>query len=310
MRRIKWITAGLALLLLFVGGCTRALPSATGAGDWLKEIPIVGEWAAAQDGTLYVHCLDIGQGDAILIEWRGRWTMIDTGDVEHRAQIADYLDRYSVKRLEQLIITHPDGDHLGGAYAVLRHVPVGRVYDNGQEKLNYMYRTYLRTLARTGVKRTTARKDDVIDLDDGATLTLMGPPQPLLTRKAGKADYNNNSVVAMLSYGDFRMLLTGDAEKEEEAWLVENYANRLRATVLKVGHHGSYTSSSADFLRRVRPQIAVISCGRNNSYGFPHKEPMARLNVIETKVYRTDRDGTVTVLTDGKAVAVRKEADG
>lgn len=309
MGKTKWITVALALLLLVVSGCVRSVQGDS-AGAWIRDIPVVGEWAATQDRTLYVHCLDIGQGDAILIEWRGRWTMVDTGDVEHRAQIADYLDWYNVKRLDQLIITHPDGDHLGGAYAVLRHVPVGRVYDNGQEKLNYMYRTYLRTLARTGVPRTTAKKDDVIDLGDGATLTLMGPPEPLLTRKGGKADYNNNSIVAMLAYGEFRMLLTGDAEKEEEAWLVEQYGDRLRATVLKVGHHGSYTSSSAAFLRRVQPQVAVISCGRNNSYGFPHKEPLARLREIGAAVHRTDRDGTVTVLTDGKSLAVRKEADG
>ncbi len=309
MRRINSILA-LLMVLLVLGGCAWSGVGKASGADWRQEIPLIGEWVAAQDDTLYVHCLDIGQGDAILLQWRGKWTMIDTGDVSHRPQIVEYLDHYGVSRLEQLIVTHPDGDHLGGAYAVLRHIPVGRVYDNGQEKLNYMYRTYLRTLARTGVKRVTAKKGDVIDLGSGAVLTLMGPPQPLLQGKNGKAEYNNNSIIAMLSYGSFRMLFTGDAEKEEEAWLCATYGDKLRATVLKVGHHGSHTSSSADFVRAVRPQAAVISCGRNNSYGFPHKEPLARIQGIGAQVYRTDRDGTVTVVTDGRSFAVQREGDG
>lgn len=309
MQGAKKVLTILFMLILFLSGCTWAGHNGIGGGEWQRTIPIVGEWAAKQDGTLYIYCLDVGQGDAFLIQWHGKWTMIDTGDVSHRSQVVDYLNRYGVKRLEYLLITHPDGDHLGGAYSVLRHVPVGAVYDNGQEKINYMYRTYLRTLARTGVKRMTARSGETLSLGEGVKLILMGPPDPLITKKGGKADYNNNSIIAMLSYGDFRMLLTGDAEKEEEEWLCRNYGHQLRAAVLKVGHHGSHTSSSADFLKYVKPQVAIISCGRNNSYGFPHKESLANLREIGAKVYRTDRDGTVTLTTDGTALAIKREGE-
>ncbi len=258
--------------------------------------------------VLKVRCLYIGQGDAALITWQGQNILIDTGDVEHRPELVRLLEKYGVKQVDKMIITHPDSDHLGGAYAVLKHFPVTEVYDNGQEKITATYRTYLKMLLRKKIKPETLREGASVDLGGGARLRVVSPGAQLL-RKGGQEDYNNNSIVCRLEYGDFTMLFTGDAEKEQEREILQRHSRDLQSLVLKVGHHGSKTSSTMAFLQAVQPKIAIISCGKNNPYHVPHAPALRNLAAVGAKVYRTDQDGTVTVVTNGKEYRVETQVD-
>lgn len=291
----KWLSIFLVLMLAVLAGCARPSVRTGGAAQ-----------AAAEE--MEIHCLDIGQGDAALIGWQNKWTMIDTGDVEHRPQIVKLLEQYGVKELENLIITHPDSDHLGGAYAILKKFPVRNVFDNGQEKLTHTYHTYLKTLDRKKLSPTVLRDGMNLDLGGGAYLQVLSPGKQLITKnRNGEPDFNNNSIVMKLVLGDFSMLFTGDAEKLQEKSILRSHSGDLKSVVLKVGHHGSYTSSSREFLHAIAPRVAIISCGRDNPYGVPHKVTMRNLEETRAKIYRTDRDGTVTVRTDGNGFWVEGE---
>lgn len=278
------------LVVVFIFGCANVLPS----------IGMPAILTLKDEDTLRIHCLYIGQGDATLIHWQGKWTLIDAGDVEYRSEIVRLLkEEYSVKKVENLIITHNDSDHLGGAYAVLNNFPVKNVYENGHQKRTYVYRTYLKTLAKKGLQATTLRKGMEIDLGGDVRLEILSPDEKPI-KKDGEIDHNNNSIVAMLRYKDFSMLFTGDAEAVQETKLVRSYGKKLKADILHVGHHGSYTSSTKKFLQKVRPKKAIISCGRDNPYGMPHEKVKKNLQEIKAKVFRTDLDGTITISTDGK----------
>lgn len=292
---MKKILVGLVFLLsFFCVGCSFA------GGRTFPEMD-------KNSQQMDIHCLYIGQGDATLIKWQGKWTMIDTGEVEQRPEIVRLIDKYNVTELENLIITHPDGDHIGGAYAVLNHIPVRHVYDNGQVKLTNTYKTYLKTVRNKGLSIQVLKEGMQLDLGGGACFKVLSPGEKHLSKKDGSPDYNNNSLIMKLVFGDFSMLFTGDAEKIQEMQTLKYHAKDLSALVLKVGHHGSHTSTTNSFLKAVHPEIAVISCGRNNRYGFPHKEPLRNLERMGVQIYRTDRDGTVSIETDGKAYRVKGE---
>jgi competence protein ComEC len=160
----------------------------------------------------------------------------------------------------------------------------------------------VRALAAKGVAVRQATRGRVIDLGGGATLTLVGPPEPPIT--GSRSDVNANSVVARLTYGTFAALLAGDAEAPTEAWLVAS-GSELRANVLKVAHHGSRYASGDDFLKAVAPSIAIISAGARNDYGHPAPETLARLARAGARIYRTDMDGDITIESDGRSIQVR-----
>lgn len=300
-RRFSLLCLGVLLLCGILLGCDlqAKIPSGGAPSEWLKAN------TAGSATELQIHCLDIGQGDAILIRAGDKWTIIDTGDVDQRENLAKYLRKYGVKEVENLLITHAHSDHIGGAYTVLRQVPVRKAWDNGVPHTTATYRTFLRLLAEKNVPLTTARSGMRIDIGNGAYLQVLAPQE--IIKKKGLPDHNNNSVIVRLVYGDFTMLFTGDAEKEEERDMLRRVQGQLRSTVLKVGHHGSKTSSTAEFLHAVRPQYAVISCGRGNAYGVPHEPVMERLTKRNIPIYRTDRDGTVTIRTDGTKIHIEGE---
>ena len=249
--------------------------------------------------------LDIGQGDAILIERNGKFALIDTGDVEHRPRMAEYLRKYGVKKVDTVIITHPHGDHIGGMFSVFANAEIGQVYDNGVPTSLSTYKTYRKILDKRKIPRMTLRGGEKIQLLDGVPFTVVGPLEKSNARGENSRQ-NNESIVGQLKYGNFTMLFTGDAEAEEEASILKSGAD-VKSIVLKAGHHGSKTSSTEEFLRAVSPKAVFISCGAGNNYGHPSRQTMKRLEKWGIDVYRTDRQGTITLTTDGKRYEITKE---
>lgn len=249
---------------------------------------------------LEVHFIDVGQGDSILIRSPGGKTvLIDAGNIEAGSAVSDYLDRLGVGPLDLAIASHPHLDHLGGMLEVLRkHRPKAYMDPAFPHPLEN-YDELLAWLEAEKIPVRTARGGRTITLEPGVSLELLFPTEPLL--KGTRSDPNSNSVVARLSYGEHSFLFTGDSEDDTERRLMREGVD-LRATVLKVAHHGGRHSTSDEWLSRVEPQFAVISCGQWNSYGHPTKEVLERLEAAGARTFRTDRDGDVIARTDGRTL--------
>lgn len=289
------ICLGIALLVSACGGSAGIL------GHAEKNSP-----GSAMPPGLSVRMLDIGQGDALLLSKDGEFVLIDSGDVDHREQMAAYLKKYGVRELKTVIITHPHADHIGGMYTVFRECRVDQVYDNGQPTSTNTYRTYLKEIEKRNIPYKAVRAGDVIPFFKDVAFRVLGPAEIMKDDK-GRPALNNNSVVGRLTYGNFTMLFTGDCEKEEEMSIMKGEQTFLKSDVLKVGHHGSKTSYSAQFLKAVSPQAALISAGAGNIYGLPHEITLKKLEQVGIRIYRTDRDGTITVESNGTGYAIRKE---
>lgn len=282
----SWLMALLLIILVAVTGCghSAVLPGA--------------------QAKLTVKVLDVGQGDAILIRSGETVTLIDTGDVPARDKLVSMLKEQGIKQIDNVIITHPHADHLGGMAAVLDNFTVKHIYDSGQTTTSALYRNYLTAVKRKNIPFTIVKAGTDIPLDQ-AVLKVLAPQMPYIA--GTDSDLNNNSVVLKLQYGAFTMLLPGDAERQEEEQLVAKYGSQLACSVLKSGHHGSHTASSAEFLKMVNPQAAIISVGANNDYHHPHASTLKRYRDFKLKVYRTDTNGTITIVSDGQQYDIAKE---
>lgn len=261
-------------------------------------------------GLAELHMMDVGQGDALALRTpRGRWVVLDAGRAWRggdagRTTVAPYLRRRGGE-VAAFILSHPHADHAGGAATVLRALKPRVYVDPGFVAPSGPYAESLREAERAGTAWRRARPGDSLVVD-GVVVTLLAPDSAWA---ASLRDANDASIVAMVRVGAVRFLLMGDAEQAEEAWLVGRARDdALRADVLKVGHHGSRTSSGAALVARVRPRVALVSVGRGNAYGHPSASVMARLAAAGAQVLRTDELGSVVVRTDGRTITV--EADG
>lgn len=297
----RWLASVLAGIVLicaqFVAGCIAA------------PTPDSSDKHAAQ-GTITVKVLNIGQGDAILIQTGEKNVLVDTSDVDERDKLRAELKKADVRRIDTIILTHPHADHIGGMDVLLDEYTVGIVYDNGMPSTSKLFLGYVKKLKEKKIERKGLVAGDSVDLGGGAVFEVLAPSAELVKEgsvKGYKHDPNNESVVGRLVFGDFSMMLTGDAEKKEEQAILAAGTTRVKSTILKAGHHGSKTSSSADFLRAVQPEAALISCGVNNDYGHPHKETMKKYHAMKLSVYVTAENGTITVTSDGKTYNISVE---
>ena len=244
--------------------------------------------------SLIVHFIDVGQGDSTLLESRGEFVLIDAGEKEYGAEVVRYLKSRGAKHLKYVIATHPHTDHIGGLTKVINSIDTENFITAETDQST---RTWLNVLDAVDKNNV-----NYIDAEAGATYSF-GEARftifaPLSDSYSG---YNNYSVVTKVICGKVSFLLTGDAEKQSEKEMLGS-GEDLRADVLKCGHHGSSTASTAAFLKAVRPTYAVISCGRNNDYGHPHRETLKKLGMLGCAVYRTDELGTIVAATDGTTI--------
>lgn len=263
-------------------------------------------WAPALQrgpGTLELHIVDVGQGDALAIRTpRGRWVLVDAGRVWEggdagRRSVIPYVRRRG-GAVALFVLTHPDADHVGGAPSVLEGLRPARWWDPGFVHGSDVYQRALAVAELRTIPWHRAQAGDSLWLD-GVLLRVLAPDSAWT---ATHDNANDASIVLMLQHGRIRMLLTGDAEEAEEQWLVDRWGTDLSAQVLKVGHHGSRTSTTERFLDAVDPEIALISVGAANRYGHPAPDVMARLRARQIDVLRTDRDGAIVVRSDGRTV--------
>ena len=307
MRKKIGLILGVALLLIAVlSGCGKT-PEDSAAGN---ESAVESSTTA---GNLVVKMLNVGQGDAILIQTSEQTVLIDTSDIDERDKLRRELTKAGVKKIDKVILTHPHADHIGGMEVVLDEFEVKEVYDNGMPSTSKIYLNYMKKLKAKGIDHKTLKAGDVVDFGGGASFHVYAPTeahQQEGRQKGYKHDPNNESVVGKLVFGEFAMMFTGDAEKKEEEPIVGGFGTDLKAQVLKAGHHGSKTSSSKEFLRAVQPETALISCGAGNDYGHPHKETMKKYKALHLKIFETDKNGTITVSTDGKTYTVTPEQGG
>lgn len=255
-----------------------------------------------KDGPLLtVTLLDVGQGDAILLQSpNGRTMLIDAGPEDAFDAIRAALRVYEIKQLDAVVATHPHADHIGSMADVLKRYPVGAFFTTDVPETTIVYEQMLRALQRNGCPVYNTASGMEIVWDDAVSVKVLNPI-------AGEPaeDANNASIVLRVCYGSTRFLLAADLESAGERRLLDTYGNdRLRADVLKVGHHGSDTSSCKAFLDAVHPSCAIISDGRNNAYGHPHPDVLNRLQAIGASVYRTDTDGVITLFSDGDTITI------
>lgn len=266
--------------------------------------------APASGDELQVHVLNVGQGDSILIVAPGgKAVLVDAGVPGSGKIVMEALKRYGVKQIDLMVATHAHADHIGGADEVLKAVKVATVLDSKVPNATKNYEDFLAAIQQTGAKYVGAAPGQKFDLGGGAMLTVLAPLQPFFKQsdiRSGGNEPNANSVVTRLDYGDFSMLLTGDAEAETEQRIMDK-GEDVAARVLKVGHHGSKYASSEKFLRQGKFEAAVISDGADNRYGHPSQEALDRFKKLNIKLYRTDLQGEITIITRGHGYEIKPE---
>ena len=246
-----------------------------------------------QARTLTVTWLDVGQGDAAVIQCGGQSMLIDGGKPEKSSYIYAWLQQHGLSYLDVIVATHVDADHIGGLAGALNYASVGTAYCPETTGTTETFQSFVKYLAQRGKQITVPTAGETFALG-GAQVQILGP----LHRAE---DSNDNSIVLKVSFGASSFLFTGDAERAEEQDLLNAGVN-LQSTVLKVGHHGSDTSTSYPFLRAVAPQYAVISVGAGNSYGHPTEAVLSRLRDAGVTTFRTDMQGEITAVIDGQTI--------
>lgn len=302
MKVKKILSCLLICFVVMIAGC--------GAGNKTADSKTAAEskQETASNSVMKVKMLDVGQGDAILVQTQTQTILIDTSDTDETEKLLKSLQDEKIKTIDKLILTHPHADHIGGTKVVFKNFTVKQIYDNGQPHSSKLYLNYLKTIKEKKIKYKSLRDGDVLDFGSGAKFYVLSPTEKMVKDKGmqdGKVNLNLNSVMGRLVYGKFSMMFTGDAEEEtEQALLTRHKASELKSDVLKSGHHGSNTSSSKKFIEAVKPTYAVISCGTGNKYHHPHPSIRKLYKAQHIDFYRTDRNGKITIETNGKTWSI------
>lgn len=247
-------------------------------------------------GTVEYHFIDVGQGDSTLIRTPDGDILIDAGENSAEEDLKNYLDLCGVDVLYYAIFTHPDSDHIGGADMVLAEYEVLNVIKPELEKTTQVYKRMMDAITAEGCTIYNALPGETYSLGE-FDMFVFGPDP-----NNKDLDSNNSSIVIKATWGDTTAMLTGDAEKPAEESILKTFSSSdLTSMLLKMGHHGSKTSSTDAWLAAVSPKIAIISCGLNNKYGHPHAEVISRIEpYVGTQIYRTDLLGNIVFITDGE----------
>ena len=252
-----------------------------------------------ENEVLEVHFIDVGQGDAILVEAASSTLLIDAGDNHMASTVVKYLQKQGIETLDYIIGTHPHSDHIGGLDYVINTFDVNRILMPEAVHTTKTYEDVLDAIEDKGMRITVPRVGDEYQLGP-ASFTILAPSSN------DYSDLNDHSIGIRLIYKNSEFLLAGDAGSLSEQEMLQSGMD-LKADVLKISHHGSEYSSCADFLDAVSPTHAVISVGRDNEYGHPHKAVLQALNERDISIYRTDEQRNIIFTTDGKTISVNTE---
>lgn len=249
---------------------------------------------ASEPDRMEVHFMDVGQGDAALITCGGHSMLIDAGDASKGTAIQNYLQNQNIEKLDYLVLTHPDTDHIGGAPVIITKFEIDNIFVSNYEKDNdSTYFKLIQALDNKQLEYMTPEAD---------SRYLLGTAEITVLNSNDEYDNpNDSSIILMIQNGNNRFLFTGDAGEAAERDIL-NSNRDISADVYKAGHHGSKTSSSREFVKAVNPDYAIISCGENNYYGLPNAETLNTFRVNGIKVYRTDEEGTIIAVSDGKNI--------
>ena len=246
---------------------------------------------------MIIHFIDVGQGDAILIQVNNQNMLIDSGPKESQSNLLNYLSSLKIEKLDYIIATHPHEDHIGNMYSVIKQYDIGEFY---APKITHTSKSFERMVESLIAKNKKINVFDIntksISLGDKTNLYIYSPEPK---------DYGNNlnlySAVFKITYGNTSFLFTGDAEKVNEEDILRNN-NSIKSDVLKIAHHGSSTSTSTSFYEAVNPEVAIISVGKDNSYNHPNTKTLELLKSKSTNIYRTDKDSTIILISDGNTI--------
>ncbi|WP_078430258.1 MBL fold metallo-hydrolase [Alkalihalobacterium alkalinitrilicum] len=274
------------IFILLLTGCE--------LGQNQPKAPVVTETNGEE---LLIHFIDVGQGDATLFQGPDFTILVDAGRHD-RSDVVPYLQQVGVTKFDLVVGTHPHADHIGQMDQVLKAFPTKEVWMSGDEHTTRTFERTIDAIMETDAEYYEPRAGETFEI--GSLFIEVVNPEELTT------DFHEGSLSMKLTYGEVSILLTGDAEKQTEEWILSQRFN-LTSTIFQLGHHGSSTSNTEAFLEAVDPQIAIYSAGKNNEYGHPHREVIERLNGMNIPVYGTDQQGTIVIITDGKDLELHTE---
>ena len=265
----------LFLLVIYVNGCTK-------------------------EKLFSVHIIDVGQGDSIFIQTlENKRILIDAGDEEAEHTVYSYLKRKGVKKIDVLIAIHPDTDHIGSMDYIIDKFKISHFYMPEAKTDSEAFYNLLDSCKDKNLKIEYLTKGDVLKIDSSTSIEILSP--------STITDKNNlNSIVSLLNYKGYEFLFTGDAEKENESEILSS-CNLPDIEFLKAGHHGSSSSSTDEFIAKLKPEAVAISCGYNNDYGHPHRSVLDTFRENGSVVYRTDKNGTLVFYCDENGIFTKKK---
>ena len=251
------------------------------------------------ENKMIVHYIDVGQGDCILIQVNNKNLLIDSGPSSSRKDLLDYLEKLNIKKFDYIIATHPHEDHIGNMDTIIKRYSIGSFYSPKVVSSSTTFENMISALVDKNLKINVLKKGfKGIDLGENTEIEVFSPVENLFSD-----NLNDYSPIIKITFFNNSFLFTGDAEiSTEESVLSEN--NNLNCDILKVGHHGSSTSTSSNFLTSVNPSVAIISVGKNNSYGHPTSELLSLLDYFNIRTIRTDINGTIIAISDGKNISI------
>lgn len=255
--------------------------------------------SGSSDNLMTVNFVDVGQGDCQIVVFPdGSNLLIDCGEAQYAEKVEAKLESAGCSKIDTLVITHPHTDHMGGMSRIISDYEVGEIYMPQVTANTKTYAELLETIAQQDLTINAVKAGTTLAFSEDISGEFLAPVRD------DYEEMNNYSAVLKLSYADVSFLFTGDAEALSEKEMLERSYAKLDCDVLKVGHHGSSSASSEEFLAAVSPSYAVIGCGENNKYGHPHNETLLRLEACSAAVYRTDINGDIAFITDGRAIEI------
>lgn len=254
----------------------------------------------SKDNLLSIHIIDVGQGDSILIQTPNKTNiLVDGGDEDSYLIVKKFLKYKKVKNIDFIIATHPDTDHIGSLDNIISKFNVSNIYIPNKKTNSESFFNLIQACRLKNINPKFLKAGNMLNLDNNIKLTVLNPSYTHL-------DNNSNSIVFKLDYNKKSFLFTGDCTYENEQEILEKF-NLGKINFLKVAHHGSKNSSSENFIKSIRPDVAAISCGYDNEYGHPHKETLINLSKTNTLVYRTDKQGHLSFFSDGNTITTKSK---